>query len=82
MALDDALQPWSPKALHQRLVAGIGEQEAWLQALEASFLEGEGRAGEREVGEFVKRWREGRRVLELRAERRERWEEGRVGGWR
>ncbi|MCJ1400156.1 hypothetical protein MMC11_003360 [Xylographa trunciseda] len=81
-AADDALAPFAPKALHARLVAGIAEQEAYLAALEESFLEGEGRAGEREAGEVVKRWREGRRVLEVRRERRERWEEGRVGGWR
>ncbi|MCJ1475980.1 hypothetical protein MMC13_004644 [Lambiella insularis] len=80
--LDDALAPFAPKALHQRLVASIGEQEAYLAALEESFMEGEGRASERETGEFLKRWREGRRVLEVRRERRERWEEGRVGGWR
>ncbi|MCJ1388606.1 hypothetical protein MMC18_001453 [Xylographa bjoerkii] len=81
-ALDDALAPFAPKALHQRLVASIAEQEAYLAALEESFLEGEGKAGERETGEMVKRWREGRRLLEVRRERRERWEEGRVGGWR
>ncbi|MCJ1385050.1 hypothetical protein MMC17_008168 [Xylographa soralifera] len=81
-ALDDALAPFAPQALHQRLGASIAEQEAYLAAVEESFLEGEGRAGERETGEMVKRWREGRRVLEVRRERRERWEEGRVGGWR
>ncbi|MCJ1292186.1 hypothetical protein MMC34_003736 [Xylographa carneopallida] len=80
--VDDALAPFAPKALHQRLGASIAEQEAYVAALEESFLEGEGRAGEREVGQVVKRWREGRRVLEVRRERRERWEEGRVGGWR
>lgn len=64
------------------MVASIGEQEQLLKGMEASFLEGEGRAGEREVEGFLRRWREGRRVLERRREARERWEEGRVGGWR
>ena len=81
-ALDDALAPFSPKALHGRLVASIGEQEDVLSGMEESFMDGEGRAGERELEGFLKRWREGRRVLEVRRERRGRWEEGRVGGWR
>lgn len=63
-------------------MASIGEQEDVARALEESFLEGEGVAGEREVGEFLKRYREAGKVLWLRRERRERWDEGRVGGWR
>ena len=80
--MDDALAPYGAKALYQRLGASVGEQEAVCAALEESFMEGEGRAGERDVGEFLKRWREGRRVGVLRGERKERWDEGRVGGWR
>lgn len=58
------------------------------RGLEESFLEGEGSGGsdtvasEREVAEFVRRLREGRKVAYIRAERKERWDEGRVGGWR
>ena len=81
-AMDDALAPFSPKALHARLVAGCGEQEQLLRAMEESFVEGEGRAGEREIAEWVKRWKEGRKTLGLRLERRRRFDEGRVGGWR
>lgn len=81
-AMDDALAPFSPKALHARLVAGIGEREGVLSALEESFLEEDGRASERELADFVKRWRDARKVLALRRERRRRFEEGRVGGWR
>ncbi|MCJ1311478.1 hypothetical protein MMC25_005150 [Agyrium rufum] len=80
--LDNTLQPWSHRALHQRLVASIAEQEEYTRALEESFLEGDGKASEREVAEFVKRYREGRKLLWLRKERKERWDEGRVGGWR
>ena len=80
--MDDALAPFAPKALYQRLSAAVAEGEAVCVALEETFLEEGGRAGEREVGEFVKRFREGRKGVWLRRERKERWDEGRVGGWR
>lgn len=81
---DEALKDFSPPALYQRLSAAIGEQEALCRGLEESFLEGEGggQASEREVAEFVRRIREGRTVAYLRREKKERWDEGRVGGWR
>ncbi|KAF1930916.1 uncharacterized protein M421DRAFT_57271 [Didymella exigua CBS 183.55] len=85
---DDALREFSPPALYQRLNAAVGEQEALCRGLEESFLEGEGVGGndavasEREVIDFVRRIREGRKVAYLRAECKERWDEGRVGGWR
>lgn len=85
---DEALRDFSPPALYQRLNAAVGEQEALCRGLEESFLEGEGHGGgdavasEREVTDFVRRLREGRKVAYLRAERKERWDEGRVGGWR
>jgi hypothetical protein len=85
---DEVLREFSPPALYQRLNAAVGEQEALCRGLEESFLEGEGSGGgdavasEREVTEFVRRLREGRKVAYLRAERKERWDEGRVGGWR
>jgi hypothetical protein len=85
---DAALREFSPPALYQRLSAAVGEQEALCRGLEESFLEGETSGGndavasEREVAEFVKRLREGRKIAYLRAERKERWDEGRVGGWR
>lgn len=79
--------------MYGRLVSSIAEQEALVRAVEESFLEGGGveecgrdvRAGmasEREVGDWVKRIREGTAVLERRRESRTRWDEGRVGGWR
>ncbi|KAI1917728.1 hypothetical protein LOZ12_001824 [Ophidiomyces ophidiicola] len=83
--MDTALAPWSPKALYQRLVAGIAEQEAVVRAVEESFLEGDlhhGVAGEREVVEWVRRVRSESAKLEMRREARARWDEGRVGGWR
>lgn len=79
--------------MYGRLVSSITEQEAVVRAVEESFLEEGGveesgrdaRAGiasEREVGDWVKRIREGTAVLEKRKESRARWDEGRVGGWR
>ncbi|KAF1841034.1 uncharacterized protein K460DRAFT_321803 [Cucurbitaria berberidis CBS 394.84] len=85
---DEALREFSPPALYQRLNAAVGEQEALCRGLEESFLEGEGFGGhdavasEREAIDFVRRLREGRKVAYLRRERKERWDEGRVGGWR
>ncbi|KAF1974963.1 hypothetical protein BU23DRAFT_85189 [Bimuria novae-zelandiae CBS 107.79] len=85
---DEALREFSPPALYQRLSAAVGEQEALCRGLEESFLEGDGAGGtdavasEREVTDFVRRLREGRKIAYLRAERKERWDEGRVGGWR
>jgi hypothetical protein len=92
--MDDALAPWGPRQMYQRLIASIGEQEALLRAMQESFLEGgnpgdayygstnDGKAGEKEVTEWVKRIREGATTLEKRREMRARWDEGRVGGWR
>lgn len=91
--MDQALEPWSPKAMYARLVSGISEQEAIVHAVEESFLEAgdtvdythhgtAGKASEREVGEWIKRIREGVAVLERRKQSKARWDEGRVGGWR
>jgi hypothetical protein len=79
--------------MYGRLVSGIVEQEALIRAMEESFLEesgmgnygrenAAGMASEREVGDWIKRIREGTAILERRKESRARWDEGRVGGWR
>lgn len=80
--MDAALEPWSPKALYARLGGKVGEVEGVVRAVEGSFLEGGGEVSEREVGEWVRRVREGNRRLEGLREGRRRWDEGRVGGWR
>ncbi|KAG5919431.1 hypothetical protein E4U61_000910 [Claviceps capensis] len=94
--MDHALGPFAPAALYQRLGQGVQEQGAVCEALEESFLDGGGGAGragravgemeaggeEKELGEWVRRYREARVLWYLRRERRERWDEGRVGGWR
>ncbi|EXJ68301.1 uncharacterized protein A1O5_08916 [Cladophialophora psammophila CBS 110553] len=92
--MDDALAPWGPRQMYQRLVSSTNEQEAVLKAMQESFLEGGndddayyggangGKASEKEVTEWVRRIKEGATILEKRREMRARWDEGRVGGWR
>ncbi|KIX05025.1 uncharacterized protein Z518_05897 [Rhinocladiella mackenziei CBS 650.93] len=91
--MDDALSPWGPRQMYQRLLSSINEQEALLRAMHESFLEGSndddayygggnGKATEKEVTEWVRRIKEGATTLEKRREMRARWDEGRVGGWR
>lgn len=86
--MDAALAPFAPASLYQRLAAGVSEQEGVCRALEESFLAGESGgdgdkvASEREVGEWVRSYREAKKLAYLRRERKERWDEGRVGGWR
>ncbi|KAI1415659.1 hypothetical protein F5Y13DRAFT_147065 [Hypoxylon sp. FL1857] len=87
--MDAALAPFSPGALYARLGQSLAEQEAVCRAMEESFLEGGGDAAgggevatEREVADWVRRYREAKKVFYLRHERRERWNEHRVGGWR
>lgn len=81
--MDRALAPFAPSSLYQRLGQGVQEQEMICRALEESFLEGDGgEATEREAAEWVRRYREAKKVYYSRRERKERWDEGRVGGWR
>lgn len=83
--MDAALEPWSPKALYQRLAAAVAEQEAVCRAVEESFLEDDhqmGRATDKEVADWIRRIRTESARLESRKEARARWDEGRVGGWR
>jgi hypothetical protein len=67
--MDRALAPFSPSSLYQRLSSGVQEQEMICRALE-------------EAAEWVRRFREAKKVYYSRRERKERWDEGRVGGWR
>jgi hypothetical protein len=69
-------------ALYQRLSASVTEQELLVRGVEESWLEEEGKVGEREVESWLRRVKEVRRTAFLRRERKERWDEGRVGGWR
>lgn len=85
--MDRALSEYSPSSLYQRMGAGVGEQEGVCQAMEESFIDGNGardggKIGERELQDWVRRYREERGRYYGRRERKERWDEGRVGGWR
>ncbi|KOS21074.1 hypothetical protein ESCO_004282 [Escovopsis weberi] len=82
---DTALAGFAPAGLYQLLARGVAEQAAVCAAMEDSFLEaheGAGLTGEREAGDWIRRYREARVQYYLRQERKERWDEGRVGGWR
>lgn len=92
--MDAVLEPWSAKALYRRLGAAEREAEEISRGVEDAFLDGggggggdrdgnrEGKATERELAELCRRYREARGVVARRMESRERWDEGRVGGWR
>lgn len=81
--MDRGLEEWSAKVLYQRMVGAEREAEERSREVESAWLDGgDMGGGEREVGEVVRRFREGRGVVGRRREGRERWDEGRVGGWR
>lgn len=80
--LERELEQFGPRVLYRRLGEEIADEEARCRASEESFLEGDGVRSERDTSEWIKRVREGRRLVTLRRERRARWDEGRVGGWR
>lgn len=69
-------------ALYQRLSARATEQDLLVRGMEESWLDEEGVAGEREVEAWLRRVKEQKKVGFLRRERKGRWDEGRVGGWR
>ncbi|KAH7326718.1 hypothetical protein B0I35DRAFT_508874 [Stachybotrys elegans] len=84
--MDHALAPFSPASLYQQLAQGVQEQAQVCQAMEESFVEdgdgGDGPVSEREAADWLRRYREAKVAYYLRQERKERWDEGRVGGWR
>lgn len=82
---DVALRNFSPPAFYQLLQAAVGEKETAVRSIEDAFLDDDGDgsvASERELADFLKRLREGVKTAYLRRERKMRWDEGRVGGWR
>lgn len=85
--MDRALSEYSPSSLYQRMGAGVLEQESVCRAKEESFIDDDGardggKVGERELQDWVRRYREERGRYYGRREKKERWDEGRVGGWR
>ncbi|KAF4556953.1 Hypothetical protein D9617_1g088350 [Elsinoe fawcettii] len=76
------LSEFSPPALYQSLNASAQEQDSLVKGIEESFLDEGGMASDREVQDFVRRLREAKKAAYLRKERKMRWDEGRVGGWR
>lgn len=79
---EDALAQFSPMALYQRLSASVTDQELLVRGVEESWLDEEGQVGERDVETWLRRVKEVKKTEFLRRERKVRWDEGRVGGWR
>jgi hypothetical protein len=77
-----AVWEYSPMALKQRLNASVQEQEQHLRDVEENWLDEDGMASEKEIAEMVRRVKEAKKVAFLRQERKARWDEARVGGWR
>ncbi|KAI9644513.1 hypothetical protein NHQ30_006534 [Ciborinia camelliae] len=80
--MDRALAPFAPSSLYQQLAQGVAEQEMICRAMEESFLEAQDVLGERDVLDWVRRFRDSKGVFYRRREWKDRWDEGRVGGWR
>ncbi|KAK7205341.1 hypothetical protein BZA70DRAFT_277874 [Myxozyma melibiosi] len=77
-----ALQPYSSSGLKARLSAATAEAEQVSEALAGSFLDmsGSSSRGGLDAGQFVRDYRQVRKIFHLRKERLERWKEERVGG--
>lgn len=81
--MERALTAFAPHSQYQMLCQAIRDQESFCSALEENFLDGDGGfAKEREVVEWVRKFRESRKIYHSRQARKERWDEGRIGGWR
>lgn len=86
--VEAALGSFSPVSLYGDLTQALQEQERVCHVIEESFLEDRGAddgesvpASERETAEWLRQYREAKTIAYLRRERKERWDEGRVGGW-
>lgn len=79
---EHALRNFSPMALYQRLAASVQEQDSLLRGIEESFLDEGGLASDKDLSDFIRRLRDARALGFLRSQRKQRWDEGRVGGWR
>ncbi|KAL2752290.1 hypothetical protein ACRALDRAFT_1042420 [Sodiomyces alcalophilus JCM 7366] len=83
--MDIVLAPFSPASLYQSLAQGVHEQSAVCYAMEESFIENGTvalAALEKEVIDWVRSYKEAKTLYYFRQERKHRWDEGRVGGWR
>ncbi|ROT40143.1 hypothetical protein SODALDRAFT_343992 [Sodiomyces alkalinus F11] len=83
--MDVVLGPFSPASLYQRLAQGVHEQAAVCSAMQESFIENSvvgSTALEREVVDWIRGYKDAKTLYYLRQERKNRWDEGRVAGWR
>jgi hypothetical protein len=72
------LKPFSPPALYSKLEALATESELFSETLATSFLEGE----DGDVTDFIREYRAHRKQYHIRRERKEKWQQGQVAGWR
>jgi len=86
--LDLALAVLSPASLYNNLTRALQEQIRRCQIKEDDFLEiRSGRVSEdvitseKEILEWIRDYRESRIIGYMRREQKDRWDEGRVGGW-
>jgi Modifier of rudimentary (Mod(r)) protein len=71
-------QPFSPPALYAKLETLVTETEVLSETLATSFLEGE----EGDVSDFIREYRALRKQYHIRRERKEKWQNGQIAGWR
>jgi len=76
--MDLALKPFSPPALYSKLETLTTESELLSEALATSFLEGDNA----DATDFIREYRALRRQYHVRRERKEKWQQGQVAGWR
>jgi Modifier of rudimentary (Mod(r)) protein len=64
--------------LYAKLETLVTETEVLSETLATSFLEGE----EGDVSDFIREYRALRKQYHIRRERKEKWQNGQIAGWR
>lgn len=84
-SMDLQLASFSPASLYQSLAHDVNEQATVCHVMEESFIEKDTVGSlslEREITDWIRGHKEAKTVYYLRQERKNRWDEGRVSGWR
>ncbi|CCG84251.1 protein of unknown function [Taphrina deformans PYCC 5710] len=77
-----ALKPYTSDALYTRLQAAVSDSEKLSDSLVSSFLDAGPSPLNDDIHDFIKEYRQTRKIHHLRSERLARWKDGRVGGFR
>ena len=80
--MDRALDPFSPQSLYRQLANSVTEADDMSERIVEAFLSEDSSASDRETSDWVRAMRESRTRYWKRRARKERWDEGKVGGWR